>query len=329
MEEATETLNMDLEDEFLTDEEIQQIVDALNTKKVDDLVGSVMSIEKVLVAIKGIIGKTSSTEQKDMIAAISVEQTPPMTQVKDQVVVVNVGEKEVELTDMITKDGKLRRKKAKKQMSSEEIKEKLRKLRESRDDIPMKTCEQCGYRTREPYKMRRHERTHTGEKPFKCPLCPFRGAEKSVVVKHLKSNVHSKKSSGTVMKAGTMGGMGLRIDCDQCTFTATSSQQMIKHKQNRHEGLAKKVGKLRCPFCDYRNSYQKVMDLHIKAHEEEGTSKPIIATTTETEADADGIVTVYLNDLVAPPPPTEPQATVVDSTANVDGVDELLTSINS
>lgn len=42
-----------------------------------------------------------------------------------------MGEKEVELTDMITKDGKLRRKKAKKQMSSEEIREKLRKLRGS------------------------------------------------------------------------------------------------------------------------------------------------------------------------------------------------------
>ena len=75
------------------------------------------------------------------------------------------------------------------------------------------------------------------------------------------------QSSGTMMKPGAMCGMALRIDCDQCTFTATSSQQMIKHKQNRHEGLTKKVGKLRCPFCDYRNSYQKVMDLHIKAHE--------------------------------------------------------------
>lgn len=75
--------------------------------------------------------------------------------------------------------------------------------------------------------------------------------------------------AGGVLKPGTTGGMALRIDCDQCTFTATTSQQMIKHKQNRHEGLAKKVGKLRCPFCDYRNSYQKVMELHIKAHEGE------------------------------------------------------------
>ena len=42
---------------------------------------------------------------------------------------MNVGEKQVELTDMITKDGKLKKKKAKRQMSPEEIKEKLRKLR--------------------------------------------------------------------------------------------------------------------------------------------------------------------------------------------------------
>lgn len=42
---------------------------------------------------------------------------------------MNMGEKQVELTDMITKDGKLKKKKAKRQMSPEEIKEKLRKLR--------------------------------------------------------------------------------------------------------------------------------------------------------------------------------------------------------
>jgi len=75
---------------------------------------------------------------------------------------------------------------------------------------------------------------------------------------------------------------------------------------------------------------------------EEGTSKPIIANTTETEADADGIVTVFLNDLVTNPagqaapettPPSVPHLPDVgqmpiQSTSNDDGVDELLTSIN-
>lgn len=46
-----------------------------------------------------------------------------------QLAVVSIGEKQIDLTDMITKDGKLKKKKPKKQLSPEEIKEKLRKLR--------------------------------------------------------------------------------------------------------------------------------------------------------------------------------------------------------
>ena len=42
---------------------------------------------------------------------------------------VSIGEKQIDLTDMITKDGKLKKKKPKKQLSPDEIKEKLRKLR--------------------------------------------------------------------------------------------------------------------------------------------------------------------------------------------------------
>lgn len=85
-------------------------------------------------------------------------------------------------------------------------------------------------------------------------------------------------------------------------------------------------------------------------HTEEGTTKPIIAKTTETEADADGIVTVFLNDLV---PGQQCHVEVhhdeeddedemvsmvghgqqltgisVQASSNDDGVDELLTSIN-
>lgn len=45
-------------------------------------------------------------------------------------VVVPLGEKEVELTDLITKDGKVKKRKVtKKQLTPDEVKEKLRKLR--------------------------------------------------------------------------------------------------------------------------------------------------------------------------------------------------------
>lgn len=50
-----------MEDEILTDEEVYQVTEALNSRRVDDLVSGVMSIEKVLVAIKGVIAKVDTS----------------------------------------------------------------------------------------------------------------------------------------------------------------------------------------------------------------------------------------------------------------------------
>lgn len=47
--------------EMLTDEEVGKVMEALNTKKVDELVKSVMEIEKVLTSIKVIIAKVCVT----------------------------------------------------------------------------------------------------------------------------------------------------------------------------------------------------------------------------------------------------------------------------
>lgn len=49
-------------DEMLTEDEVVAVSQALNSRRVDDLVAGVMSIEKVLFAIKGIIAKVGSNE---------------------------------------------------------------------------------------------------------------------------------------------------------------------------------------------------------------------------------------------------------------------------
>lgn len=47
------------------------------------------------------------------------------------------------------------------------------------------SCITCGKWFLLPKDLRRHVRIHTGEKPYKCPVCPYRAAVKGNVKQHV------------------------------------------------------------------------------------------------------------------------------------------------
>ncbi|XP_076059139.1 uncharacterized protein LOC143035883 isoform X23 [Oratosquilla oratoria] len=51
---------------------------------------------------------------------------------------------------------------------------------------PKFDCEVCGRGFRQMEDLRRHTRTHTGEKPFECPYCLYRSSLKGNLTKHLQ-----------------------------------------------------------------------------------------------------------------------------------------------
>lgn len=51
--------------------------------------------------------------------------------------------------------------------------------------FPSYMCKFCGKGFYYPSSLEKHIRTHTGEKPFKCPQCPYSASQKSHVKTHI------------------------------------------------------------------------------------------------------------------------------------------------
>nr|XP_032817267.1 human immunodeficiency virus type I enhancer-binding protein 2 homolog [Petromyzon marinus]XP_032817268.1 human immunodeficiency virus type I enhancer-binding protein 2 homolog [Petromyzon marinus]XP_032817269.1 human immunodeficiency virus type I enhancer-binding protein 2 homolog [Petromyzon marinus]XP_032817270.1 human immunodeficiency virus type I enhancer-binding protein 2 homolog [Petromyzon marinus] len=54
-------------------------------------------------------------------------------------------------------------------------------------------CEECGIRCKKPSMLRKHIRSHSDLRPYRCHICSFAFKTKGNLTKHVKSKAHSKK----------------------------------------------------------------------------------------------------------------------------------------
>ncbi|KAM3965278.1 uncharacterized protein ACR2FA_000663 [Aphomia sociella] len=136
---------------------------------------------------------------------------------------------------------------------------------------PRHACSYCPMRFVQRSNMLRHERRHTGERPYACPQCPRTFADKGACTSHART--HSKDTSYACLYCGQTFVQKSKLTyhirkhtgenletCPICSKLFTSACSLREHMKI-HQA---RKGKVKCPLCDKTYQDERYMLRHLR-----------------------------------------------------------------
>ncbi|CAL4142666.1 unnamed protein product [Meganyctiphanes norvegica] len=110
-------------------------------------------------------------------------------------------------------------------------------------------CPQCEFRCAERPYLKEHMHKHTGERPFACHLCDYRCVSKTLLRSHTLTHSAIKPHV-----------------CEYCSFATNRKQELTRHIERIHYGIkhAPRETPYACDYCEYITNRKGELTKHVE-----------------------------------------------------------------